>query len=169
MTIRESNGKTPSIASTARLADNAVVIGDTTLGENVTVWYGAVLRGDAGSICVGDGSNIQDNCVLHCGEAPTVVGKNVVVGHGAILHSCTVEDGSLIGMGAILLDGSVIGAGSIVGAGALVPPGKIFPPRTLIMGMPGREVRAVTEEEAAGTLQNAAHYVELGREQLLRP
>lgn len=168
MIIQEYRGKAPSIPSTARLAENAALTGDVTLGENVTVWYGAVLRGDAGPIQVGDGSNIQDNCVLHCGDRPTVVGKNVVVGHGAILHGCTIEDGSLIGMGAVLLDGSVIGAGSVVGAGALVPPGKVFPPRSLIMGVPGKEVRSVTEEEAAGTLQNAAHYVELGREMLLQ-
>ncbi len=164
MIIREYNGKAPSITPTTRLAENASIIGDVALDENVSVWYGAVLRGDAGPIRVGAGSNIQDNCVLHCGSGPTVVGRNVVVGHGAILHSCTVEDGCLIGMGAVLLDGSVIGAGSIVGAGALAPPGKVFPPHSMILGVPGQVVRSVTEEEAAGTLQNAAHYVELSRD-----
>ena len=163
MLIRTAAGKTPAIAPTARAAESAALIGDVTLGENVTVWYGAVLRGDVGPIRIGPGSNIQDNCTVHCAvDVPTVVGENVVVGHGAILHSCTVGDGCLIGMGAILLDGCVIGEGSVIAAGALVPPGKSIPPRSLVMGVPGRVVRQVTEEEAAATLANAARYVELG-------
>lgn len=167
MLIRAFQGRSPVIDPSARLAENAAVIGDVSLGENVTVWYGAVLRGDVGAILVGKGSNIQDNCVFHCGlESPTTVGENVIVGHGAILHSCTVGDNCLIGMGATLLDGCVIGEGSIIGAGALVPPGKVIPPRSMVMGVPGRVVRAVTEEEVAHTLHGAALYVELGREQL---
>lgn len=163
MLIRTAAGKTPAIAPTARAAESAALIGDVTLGENVTVWYGAVLRGDVGPIRIGRGSNIQDNCTVHCTvDVPTVVGENVVVGHGAILHSCTVGDGCLIGMGSILLDGCVIGEGSVIAAGALVPPGKSIPPRSLVMGVPGRVVRQVTEEEAAATLANAARYVELG-------
>lgn len=157
----------PNIAPTARLAETASVIGNVTLGENVSVWYGAVLRGDAGSIRVGDGSNIQDNCVLHGSTGvPTVLGRNVVVGHGAILHSCTVEDGCLIGMGAVLLDGCTLGAGSAVAAGAVVPPGMAVPPGSMVMGVPGKVVRAVREEEARETLENAAHYIAAGREQL---
>ena len=117
MLIRTAAGKTPAIAPTARAAESAALIGDVTLGENVTVWYGAVLRGDVGPIRIGPGSNIQDNCTLHCSAGvPTQVGENVVVGHGAVLHSCVVEDGCLIGMGAVVLDNSVVGAGSIVGA-----------------------------------------------------
>ena len=163
MLIRTAAGKTPAIAPTARAEESAALIGDVTLGENVTVWYGAVLRGDVGPIRIGRGSNIQDNCTVHCAvDVPTVVGENVVVGHGAILHSCTVGDGCLIGMGSILLDGCVIGEGSVIAAGALVPPGKSIPPRSLVMGVPGRVVRQVTEEEAAATLANAARYVELG-------
>lgn len=163
MLIRPFQAHTPEIHPTARLAETAAVIGEVILEENVTVWYGAVLRGDVGPIRIGRGSNIQDNCTVHCAlDVPTVVGENVVVGHGAILHSCTVGDGCLIGMGAILLDGCVIGTGSIIGAGALVPPGKSIPPRSLVMGVPGRVVRQVTEEEAAATLANAALYVELG-------
>ena len=167
MIIRKGKGRQPEIAPSARGADNAVVAGDVTLGAYVTLWYGAVLRGDETPIRIGEGSNIQDNCVVH-GTAgqPVTVGSNVVVGHGAILHSCTVEDGCLIGMGAILLDGCVIGKGSIIGAGALVPPGKIIPPGSMVMGVPGKVVRAVTEEEMASTLANAEHYVQLGREEL---
>lgn len=163
MLIRSFQDFTPQIHPSARLAETAAVIGDVALEENVTIWYGAVLRGDVGPIRIGRGSNIQDNCTVHCTvDVPTVVGENVVVGHGAILHSCTVGDGCLIGMGSILLDGCVIGEGSVIAAGALVPPGKSIPPRSLVMGVPGRVVRQVTEEEAAATLANAARYVELG-------
>ena len=163
MLIRSFQGITPEIHPSARLAETAAAIGDVALEENVTIWYGAVLRGDVGPIRIGRGRNLQDNCAVHCAvDVPTVVGENVVVGHGAILHSCTVGDGCLIGMGAILLDGCVIGEGSVIAAGALVPPGKSIPPRSLVMGVPGRVVRQVTEEEAAATLANAARYVELG-------
>ena len=163
MLIRSFQDFTPQIHPSARLAETAAVIGDVALEENVTIWYGAVLRGDVGPIRIGRGSNIQDNCTVHCAvDVPTVVGENVVVGHGAILHSCTVGDGCLVGMGSILLDGCVIGEGSVIAAGALVPPGKSIPPRSLVMGVPGRVVRQVTEEEAAATLANAARYVELG-------
>ena len=124
----------------------------------------------SGPIRIGPGSNIQDNCTLHCSAGvPTQVGENVVVGHGAVLHSCVVEDGCLIGMGAVVLDNSVVGAGSIVGAGALVPPGKRIPPGSVVMGTPGRVVRPATEEEMGETLENARHYAALGREQLERP
>ena len=170
MILRAFRGKAPDIAHSARLADNVSVIGDVTLEAFVTVWYGAVLRGDAGPIRVGGGSNIQDNCVLHCElDQPLVLGQNVVVGHGAILHGCAVEDGCLIGMGATLLDGCVIGAGSIVAAGALVPKGAVIPPRSLVMGVPGKVVRAITDQEAAATLANAQWYVEIGREELTAP
>jgi len=163
MLVRSFQDFTPQIHPSARLAETAAVIGDVALEENVTIWYGAVLRGDVGPIRIGRGSNIQDNCTVHCAvDVPTVVGENVVVGHGAILHSCTVGDGCLVGMGSILLDGCVIGEGSVIAAGALVPPGKSIPPRSLVMGVPGRVVRQVTEEEAAATLANAARYVELG-------
>lgn len=168
MIIRRYNDISPALPSSARLAENVTVIGDVALGAFVSVWYGAVLRGDAAPIRVGNGSNIQDNCVLHCawGKALTL-GRNVTVGHCAVLHSCTVEDGCLIGMGATLLDGCVIGEGSIIGAGALVSPGKIIPPHSLVTGVPGKVVRAVTSEEAAASLANAEHYVQLGHEMLI--
>ena len=120
MLIRSFQDFTPQIHPSARLAETAAVIGDVALEENVTIWYGAVLRGDVGPIRIGRGSNIQDNCTVHCAvDVPTVVGENVVVGHGAILHSCTVEDGCLVGMGSILLDGCVIGEGSVIAAGEI--------------------------------------------------
>lgn len=167
MILKAFAGSSPVIAPTARLAENVTVIGDVELAENSSVWYGTVARGDVSPIVIGENSNVQDNCVLHCTHGvPLVLGKNVTVGHGAILHSCTVEDGALIGMGATVLDRTVIGAGSIVGAGALVPPGKIIPPGSLVMGVPGKVVRSLTEEEMAKNLKNAEHYVQWSREQL---
>ena len=165
--VRAAGESAPVLHPSVRLAENAVVAGDVALAEDVTVWYGAVLRGDAGPIRIGRGSNLQDNVTVHCADGvPTVVGENVVVGHGAILHSCTVGNGCLVGMGAVLLDGCVVGAESIVGAGAVVPPGKVIPPRSVVMGVPGKVVREVSETEARAARENAARYVRLGREQL---
>ena len=167
MVIRASRNILPRAAASARAAETAVLIGNVTLGENVSVWYGSVLRGDVSPIVVGDGTNIQDNCVLHgATDLPTILGKNVVIGHSATVHGCTVEDGCLIGMGAVLLDGCSVGEGSVIGAGAVVPPGKAIPPGSTVMGVPGKVVREVSEEEVRSTLENASHYVRLGREQL---
>ena len=167
MIIRSWKEFTPQIHPTARLADNTVVIGDVHLEENANIWYGSVLRGDSGPMRIGAGSNVQDNCVLHCEFGGSLtVGRNVTVGHAAILHGCVVEDNCLIGMGATILDRAVIGEGSIIGAGALVPVGKVIPPRSLVMGIPGKIIREVTDEELAHTLSNAEHYIELGQEQL---
>ena len=168
MIVRALGDLRPRIDASARGAENAVVLGDVRLEENVTVWYGATLRGDVAPITVGAGSNVQDGCVLHCDFGkPLTIGRNVVIGHNATVHGCTVEDGCLIGMGATILNGAVIGAGSIVGAGALVAEGKMIPPGSLVLGVPGKVVRAVTAEEQAATLANAAHYVEAGRAELL--
>ena len=165
MILRTFRGMSPDIAHSARLAENASVIGDVRLEAFVTVWYGAVLRGDAGPIRVGGGSNIQDNCVLHCelGQ-PLILGQNVVVGHGAILHGCTVEDGCLIGMGAILLNGCVIGAGSMVAAGALVPQNKVIPPGSLGMGAPAKVVRTLEEADRSSVTFAASEYVRLSKQ-----
>lgn len=169
MIIKEAEGFIPQIDPTARGAENIVVTGDVTVDADATLWYGCVLRGDVAPIRIGRGSNVQDNSVAHCSaDHPVVVGDNVVIGHGAILHGCTVEDGSLIGMGATVLDGAVIGAGSIVGANALVTAGKIIPPGSLVMGVPAKVVRPLTDAEREETLRNAAHYVETGK-RLLPP
>ena len=167
MLLRPYRGVWPKAAPSARGADNISLIGDVTVGEMVSLWYGCVLRGDVSPISVGDGSNIQDGCVLHGAEdLPTVVGRNVVVGHNATVHGCVVEDGCLIGMGATLLNGCRIGAGSIIGAGALVSEGKVIPPRSLVLGVPGRVVRTVTEEEAASILVNALLFAREWRPEL---
>ncbi|MDR2944790.1 MAG: gamma carbonic anhydrase family protein [Methanosarcinales archaeon] len=143
-----------------RKAKNATIIGDVEFAKNTNVWYGAVIRADAGPIRIGENSNIQDNCVLHCNiSRPTVIGKNVTIGHSAVVHGAVIEDNVLIGMNSTVLDGAVIGEGSIIGANALVPAGKIIPPRSMVLGVPGKIVREVTEEEVQATIKNALWYV----------
>lgn len=149
----------PNIHPTAWVAPGAILRGDVTLGEKVNIWYNAVLRADQEAIIIGDNSNVQDNCVLHGDPGnDIVIGKNVTVGHGAILHGCTIEDGSLIGMNAVVLDNTVIGAGSVVGAGAVVGSGQTIPPRSLVLGVPGKVKKTLTEEESAGNLENIEEY-----------
>ena len=139
------------------MAPGAYAVGDVNLGENVNIWYGAVLRGDTGKITVGAGSNIQDNCVLH---EETTVGEDCTVGHGAILHGCTVGDRCLIGMGAIVLNGAKLGAECMVGAGALVTGKTDAPGGSLLLGSPAKVVRPLTEEERQNLLEDAKVYVE---------
>ena len=147
----------------AYLASNASIIGDVTLEPDVNIWYGAVIRGDSGPICVGSGTNIQDNCVLH--EAVTI-GKNCTIGHGAIVHGCTIGNGCLIGMGSIILNGAVLEDGCLVGAGALVT-GKIHAPAgSLVLGSPAKVIRDLTDEEKAASLADAEHYIQLAQKQL---
>lgn len=145
------------------VASTAVVVGDVTLGDNVSIWHGAVLRGDSGAITVGDNSNVQDNCVLH--EAVTI-GKGVSVGHGAILHGCTVGDDCVIGMGAIILDGAVIGRHCLVGAGALVTGKMNAPDGSLILGNPAKVVKELTPEQIDYIHCDAENYVLLAEKYL---
>lgn len=152
--------KKPCIDPSVFLAPNATVLGDVTVGADSSIFFGAVVRGDRAGITVGRGSNIQDNCVLHVEfDEPLTVGDHVTVGHGAILHGCTVGDGSLIGMGAVVLGGAVIGKHCIIGAGALVPQGMVIPDGSLAVGVPAKVRRTLTEQEIAGNLENAAAYV----------
>lgn len=142
------------------IAPTAAVIGRVVLKADASIWYGAVLRGDNDPITIGEGSNIQDNSVLHTDSgAPLTVGDHVTVGHKVILHSCTIGDGSLIGMGSTLLSRCVIGANCLVGAGSLVTEGKVFPDNSLIVGSPARVVRSLTAEEVARLKASAQHYV----------
>lgn len=153
---------TPRLAPGLFIAWNAEVAGDVVLGQDASVWFGTTVRADVAGIRIGDGSNLQDGVVVHVNtNQPCVVGRDVTVGHRAILHGCTVGDGSLIGMGAILLNGSEVGPGSIVAAGSLVPQGKRFPARSLLMGSPARLVRQVSDAEAEHNLENAREYVRL--------
>jgi carbonic anhydrase/acetyltransferase-like protein (isoleucine patch superfamily) len=146
------------------VAPSAAVIGQVTLGRDVSVWFGAVLRADSATIAIGDRSNIQDNAVVHVdADAPTVVGADVTIGHAATVHGCRVGDFSLIGIGATILSHAVIGRYCIIGANALITERKEFPERSLIVGVPAKRVREVTDEEMEMLRQSAAHYVEMGR------
>jgi carbonic anhydrase/acetyltransferase-like protein (isoleucine patch superfamily) len=154
------DGNSPTIPDSAWVAPNATLVGTVTLGENSSVFYGAVLRGDIDSITLGEGSNIQDNVVVHVDAGkPVTIGANVSVGHAAVLHGCTIEDGVLIGMGATVLNLAVIGAGSLVAAGAVVLVGTVVPPGSLVAGVPAKVRRELTEEERAGIRDNAARYL----------
>jgi carbonic anhydrase/acetyltransferase-like protein (isoleucine patch superfamily) len=157
--IRSYEGKTPRIEKGSIVFETASVIGDVTIGTEVGIWPGVVLRGDCGAIVVGSGTSIQDNSVVHVSvDLPTIIGDDVTVGHGAILHSCTLEDGCLIGMGAIVLDEAVVGRNSIVGAGALVTKGTIIPERSMVLGSPAKVVRTLTEEEIEYTYGYVERY-----------
>ncbi len=151
----------PEVAPSAWVAPGAFVVGKARLGENSSVWYGAVLRGDTEPITVGARTNVQDGCVLHTDFGfPAVVGEGCVIGHNAIVHGCEVGDGCLVGMGATILTGAKIGAGSVVAAGAVVPGNREFPPRSLIVGVPAKHVGEVTEEQARDIERGAREYVE---------
>lgn len=151
--------KTPDIHPSAFVAPGAVVRGEVHLAENSSVFYNAVLRGDRAPISIGEGTNIQDNCVVHVEyDLPVAVGKNVTVGHGAILHGCTVGDETLIGMGAIVLNGAQIGKSCLIGAGALVTQNAVIPDGCMAVGSPARVKRPLTPEEMDGLRQSAADY-----------
>lgn len=144
------------------IAENATVIGDVTLADDVSVWFGAVVRADRDTIMVEEGSNIQDNAVVHTTPGfPVTIGADVSVGHGAILHGCTIRNRVLVGMGAVVLNGAVVGEGSIIGAGAVVTEGKEIPPDSLVLGVPGKVVRETTPEQQEGILRNAREYAKL--------
>lgn len=149
----------------AYLFPGCVVTGDVTLGEDSSVWYNAVVRGDMASIKVGERSNIQDNAVVHVDNGfPTVIGNGVTVGHGAIVHGCTIEDDCIIGMGAVILNGARIGRNCIIGAGTLVPEGKEVPEGSVAFGNPVKVYRPVTAEDVSHIRDNAAEYVTYAKE-----
>jgi carbonic anhydrase/acetyltransferase-like protein (isoleucine patch superfamily) len=154
-------GHLPSIAPSAYVAESADVIGDVEIGENSSIWFAAVLRGDIEPIRIGSSSNIQDGSVVHTMiGSPVVVGDWVTVGHRAVLHGCTIENHCLIGMGAILLNDVRVGEGSIIAAGALVPEKTVVPPRSLFLGVPARFKRELTESDQRFIRMHAAHYLE---------
>lgn len=149
------------VHASAWIAPGAVVVGDVTLSEDVSVWFNAVLRGDTESLVIGVASNIQDGCVLHADPGfPLVLGRGVTVGHRAVVHGAKVGDNTLIGMGAILLNGVDVGDDCIVGAGALLTPGRVFPAGSLILGSPAVWTRSLTADEIAGNRRSAAGYVD---------
>ncbi len=156
----------PSIDPTAFIAPDAWIIGSVYIAANCSVFFNSVVRGDIQPITVGSGTNLQEHVLIHSshGMSPVIIGDNVTVGHRAIIHGCTIGNGSLIGMGATILDDTVIGASSIIGAHTLVTKGTIIPPRSLVIGSPGKVVRELTESEVSELAQSARHYIELGRE-----
>jgi carbonic anhydrase/acetyltransferase-like protein (isoleucine patch superfamily) len=161
MAIYQFDGNTPSVPPDAYVAESATVLGRVTLGPQASVWFGATVRADNDAIVIGDGSNVQDGAVLHVDPGyPMRIGQRVSIGHQAMLHGCTVGDGSLIGIQAVILNGAVIGADSLVGAGALVTEGKQFPPRSLILGTPAKVVRELTDDDLRRLKGAADSYIE---------
>ena len=159
MAIYQFDGHTPSIASDAYVAESATVLGRVTLGERASVWFNASVRGDNDDIVIGAGSNVQDGAVLHVDPGfPMTIGERVSIGHQAMLHGCSVGDGTLIGIQAVILNQAVIGCECLVGAGALVTEGKAFPDGSLIIGAPARLARELTAEERAGLREQAVRY-----------
>jgi carbonic anhydrase/acetyltransferase-like protein (isoleucine patch superfamily) len=164
MAIYQLGEHAPEIDTSSYVAESANLIGKVTLEANASVWDGATIRGDNERITIGENSNVQEGTVMHTDMGyPMVIGKNVTIGHQAMLHGCTVGDGSLIGIQAVILNGARIGKGCLVGAGALVTEGKEFPDHSLILGSPAKVVRTLTEEDLLRLQGSAASYVERGR------
>ncbi len=161
--IRGYGGKRPELGRGVFLAETCAVIGDVVIGDQSSIWYGTVVRGDVMPIRIGARTSLQDNTVVHVtsGFSGTTIGDDCTIGHNAIIHACTIESWCLIGMGAIILDGARIGTGSLVGAGALVTPGTDIPPNSLVMGAPARVKRAIDAKEREQIEYGARHYVEL--------
>ena len=147
------------------VAPDAAVIGSVSMGQDASVWFQSVVRGDNDLITIGERSNVQDACVLHVDDGvPLNIGANVSLGHQVMLHGCTIQDGCLIGINAVVLNHAVIGEGSLVGANALVPEGKQIPPRSLVLGSPGRVVRTLSDEQVADLQRIAQHYVDKAKQ-----
>lgn len=157
-------GKEPELKEAGFIAEDANIIGEVVIGKDTTVWFKSTLRGDVSGIFLGDRTNIQDHCVIH-GEdnVPTIIGDDVTVGHGAILHGCKIGNCCLIGMGSIIMSRVEIGDGCIIGAGALIPEDKIIPPRSIVMGMPGKIVKETTDEQIDFMIKRAKKYANVGR------
>ena len=155
----------PKIHKKTFIANNSSIIGNVTIKKKCSIWYGAVLRGDIEEIIINEGSNIQDNCVLHCSkDIKLIIEKNVTVGHSAILHSCYIKEGSLIGMGATILDGAVIGKNCLIGANSLITQNTIIPDCSLVIGSPGKIKRRLNDEEIEDMHKNAIEYIKLMNE-----
>lgn len=161
MAIYKLGNATPNIDESVFVADTATIIGSVVIEENASIWYGASIRADNEPIAIGAGSNVQENAVLHTDPGyPMMIEQNVTVGHQAMLHGCTIKEGSLIGIQAIVLNGAVIGRNCLVGAGAVVTEGKVFPDNSLILGAPAKVVRELTDAQIAGLKRAAKSYIE---------
>ncbi|MBE9528975.1 MAG: gamma carbonic anhydrase family protein [Proteobacteria bacterium] len=156
----------PKLHETVFTVESAAIIGDVEIGADSSIWFNAVVRGDVHYIRIGERTNIQDNSTLHVTHDthPLVLGNDITAGHNVTLHGCTIEDRCLIGMGAIILDGAVVGSDSMIGAGALVTEGMVVPPGSLVVGVPGKVKRALTDDEKAGILQSATNYIKYAKD-----
>ena len=161
--IKEINGWKPQIDDTAFVAETAVITGDVKIAAKAGIWYGAILRGDMGAIEIGEGSNIQDGAIVHCttDHSQTLVGKNVTVGHGAVLHGCILKDSCLIGMGAVVMDNAVVSPHTIVAAGAVVLENQVLESGYLYAGTPAKQIKKLTDAQIDGLKENATHYVDV--------
>lgn len=163
--VHNFKDKSPVILKKSFIAKSADIIGNVTLKEDSSIWFGAVIRGDCDKILVGKGTNIQDNCTVHCDvNQPTEIGDYVTIGHNSVIHGCKIRDNVLIGMGAIILNGAEIGENTIIGAGSLVTQGKKIPSGVLCMGSPAKVIRELTEEEVKAIKDSAVHYIHSSKE-----
>lgn len=169
--IRIYQGIKPTVPKSAFVEDTAVIVGDVVLGEESSVWFNSVVRGDVHYIRIGHRTNVQDLCMLHVTHDthPLIIGDDVTIGHRVVLHGCTIKDRVLIGMGAIIMDGAVIGEDCVVGAGALVTEGTIVPPKSLILGSPAKVKRPVTKEESEWIRESAENYIRYAKTYLGEP
>ena len=153
-------GKKPRIHDSCYIAPDCVIVGDVTIESESSVWFKAIIRGDINYIRIGSFTNIQDGCIIHVtgGTSPTVIGNHVVIGHGALIHGCTIEDSCLIGMGSIVLDDAIVGSGSLIAAGSVVKPGTVVPPHSMMAGNPAVFKREVSEEEMGRFIEWARDY-----------
>jgi carbonic anhydrase/acetyltransferase-like protein (isoleucine patch superfamily) len=164
--IKKFRGKTPIIPKSCYISESVDIIGDVTLGQEINIWFGTVIRGDMNYVKIGNRTNIQDNSTVHVTTniAPTIIGSGVTIGHNAIIHGCTIGDNCLIGMGSIIMDEAIIGEGSLIGAGAVVTPNMIIPPKSLVVGLPAKIVRLVNEAETKEILDRSQHYIDFANE-----
>jgi carbonic anhydrase/acetyltransferase-like protein (isoleucine patch superfamily) len=169
--IRTYKGNWPQIAPTAFIETSAQVIGDVQIGEHSSVWFNCVIRGDVHYIRVGHSTNIQDGTVIHVtnGRFPTEIGNHVTIGHGVMIHGCTIKDRSLVGIGSIILDNAIIGEESFIAAGSLVTPGTVIPPRSMVMGSPAKVRREVTESEIKLINRHWQNYIEYKNNYMAEP
>ena len=160
--IRKYKNKKPIIAESSFIAENTSIIGDVIIGEESSIWFGTTIRGDMNYIHIGSRTNIQDNSIVHVTTdiAPTIIGDGVTIGHGAIIHGCTIENDCLIGMGSIIMDEAIVKQGSMIAAGAIITPKTIVPENTLMVGIPAKPIRKLTKDEYDEIIERAQHYID---------
>ena len=160
--IRQYKNKKPIIAESSFIAENTSIIGDVIIGEESSIWFGTTIRGDMNYIHIGSRTNIQDNSIVHVTTdiAPTIIGDGVTIGHGAIIHGCTIENDCLIGMGSIIMDEAIVKKGSMIAAGAIITPKTIVPENTLMVGIPAKPIRKITKDEYDEIIERAQHYID---------